>query len=159
MPLTLGLQIAAISSRAWCVSRIYGWRFAAFSPLRTFWANAINSTATILACRDYLLAWRSGRNPSWRKTDHSYPTKQMAAEGGWIEPRDVDLQAARALPAHVSRRWRVLPFRVVSGNLFVASAEPPTDRLIEELSQFTRLEIHLRLVTVENYEELAGRLL
>ncbi|MCX6620107.1 MAG: glycosyl transferase family protein [Acidobacteria bacterium] len=157
--ITLSMQAIAMASRCLLVARIYGWGFAAWAPLRTIHANAINCTATILAVRDYVRARRTGQTLRWRKTEHAYPMKEVSIETAWLHPHEVDVRAAHALPAHVSRRWQVLPFRVVSGNLFLASPEQPDETMRCDVRRFTRLEIHLRRVSRENFEELARRLL
>ena len=66
---------------------------------------------------------------------------------------------ARALPRRVVRDWRVLPFRIASGNMFLASPEIPTDDLTRVLRGFTRLSLRFHLVTPQNFEELAESLL
>ena len=154
----LGLQAVAMLSRALLVARFYGWGFAACSPLRAIYANAINCTATVLALWDYVKARRTGERLSWRKTDHAYPMKEASIETGWLHPHEVDPRAAYALPADVVRRWRVLPFRVVSGSLYLASPEHPNETMCSDVRRFTRLEIQLRQVSPENFDELAGNL-
>ena len=62
---------------------------------------------------------------------------------------------ARALPRRVVRDWKVLPFRIASGSLFLASPEVPTDELSQVLRGFTRLSLRFHLVTPRNFEELA----
>lgn len=154
----IGLQVAAVLCRAIPVARFYGWRFAAFSPLRAIYANVLNCTATVMALRDYICAWRSGRRMSWRKTEHAYPIKGTGRESGWLHPFEVDPGAAYALPAHIIRRWRVLPFRVAAGSLFLASPGCPDETMRSEVRRFTNLEIQVRLVSAENFEQLAAGL-
>ncbi len=60
----------------------------------------------------------------------------------------------RSFPAAVSRRWQVLPFKVVAGSLHVAGPEPPTDEMQEELRTFSSMEIRFQLVTPTEFEEL-----
>lgn len=66
--LALRLLVRAASS-----ARIYGWAFAALSPLRMLWGNWINFHSTVLA----LVAWLRSRllkHPlTWVKTAHVYP--------------------------------------------------------------------------------------
>lgn len=76
-----------------------------------------------------------------------------------LRPEDVPPRVARALPANLVRRWKVLPFRVAHGNLFVAGPEPPTRSLEEELRKFTRLELRFHLVTPSEFERVRTALI
>ena len=76
-----------------------------------------------------------------------------------LRPEDIAPAIARSLPAALMRRWKVLPFRVASGNLFVASPEIPCEQLERELRRHTRLEIRFHLVTPGDFRRLAGSLL
>jgi len=71
----------------------------------------------------------------------------------------VDLRIARALPEHVARRWRVVPFQVVEGRLYVAGPDAPAVEMNESLREFTALEIRFHLVTPAKFEELTSALL
>jgi adsorption protein B len=84
---------------------------------------------------------------------------QHSLPAGRLEPWIINSNVARALPRRVVRDWRVLPFRVSSGNLFLASPEIPTDDLTRVLRGFTRLSPRFHLVTPRNFEELAASLL
>jgi len=68
---------------------------------------------------------------------------------------EISESATRAVPQEVSRRRRVLPFRVVAGQLFVAGPELPSDEMTEELQRCSRLEVRFHLVTPTDFEELA----
>ena len=83
---------------------------------------------------------------------------QQGLPAGPIEPGDVSPNAARALPMHVMRSWRVLPFRIASGNLHLATPEVPTDEMARELRGFTGLEVRFQLVTTGNFEKLLNLL-
>ena len=72
---------------------------------------------------------------------------------------DVPRQIARALPEHVAQRWRVLPFQVSEGRLFVAGPEAPAAEMTESLREFTSLEVRFHLVTPAKFEELTKALL
>ncbi len=63
--------------------------------------------------------------------------------------------ATRALPAHVARRWKVLPYRVALGQLHLLTSEVPTEEMTRELESITGLEIRFRLVRPRDLEELA----
>jgi bacteriophage N4 adsorption protein B len=84
---------------------------------------------------------------------------QQSLPSGRLEPWVISSNVARALPRRVVRDWRVLPFRISSGNMFLASPEIPTDDLTRILRGFTRLSLRFHLVTPQNFEELADSLL
>jgi hypothetical protein len=54
---------------------------------------------------------------------------QQSVPAGRLEPWVISTNVARSLPRRVVRDWKVLPFRISSGNLFLASPEIPTDEL------------------------------
>ena len=74
---------------------------------------------------------------------------------GHVTPRDVQRNASRALPARFAREWKILPFKILSGSLFLAAAEPPDEQLLHQLGRLTRLQIRFQLVTATNFETLA----
>jgi adsorption protein B len=76
-----------------------------------------------------------------------------------VDPKDVSARVARALPGKVAREWRVLPFRVQEGRLFVAGPDLPRPGMIEALRSFTALEIRFHLVTPSAFERLTAALL
>ena len=84
---------------------------------------------------------------------------QQSLPVGRLEPLDISTNVARALPKHVVRDWRVLPFRIAAGSMFLASPEIPTDELSRTVSGFTRLALRFHLVTPSNFQELADSLL
>jgi len=84
---------------------------------------------------------------------------QQSLPAGRLEPLDISTKVARALPKHVIRDWRVLPFRIAAGSMFLASPEIPTDELSRIVSGFTRLALRFHLVTPSNFQELADSLL
>jgi hypothetical protein len=61
---------------------------------------------------------------------------------------------ARALPAEVSRRWKVLGFKVADGELFIAGPNVPSEAMSADLRRFSSLEIRFHLVTPQNFEDL-----
>jgi hypothetical protein len=63
--------------------------------------------------------------------------------------------ATRALPASIARKWKVLPFRVASGELFLAGPELPSDEMTADLRNFSRLNIRYHLVTPDEFERMA----
>ncbi len=217
MASTMLLQLVHTGVRTWCTARVYGWRFAAWAPLRTLTGNYINFRATLGAIGRYAAArWR--RRPLvWLKTDHTYPfapqtsrpltlnevliASKLVADGdlaraeetkpddqkledfllagGWlseeqlygalsvaarlplarVEPWRVRRHVARAFPQHIVDRWRVLPFRVAGGYLWVASAAAPEAELREQIEKLTRLPVRFQLVTPSNFEMLRQELL
>jgi adsorption protein B len=214
----LGLQMLHTSIRVWCCSRIYGWKFAAFVPVRVIAGNWINGLANCRAIHAYTVAKWHGRPLRWAKTEHAYPNRaalvrdrrklgEVLVGGGWVtaeqrdtalstlapgqrlgeyllaqhmiteedlytalslqnnleysmpEPAAVSLPVTRALPAAVAKKWRVLPFRISAGELYVAGSELPGDEMQKEIRQFSSLEIRFQLVTPSEYAELAAQYL
>lgn len=84
---------------------------------------------------------------------------QQSLPAGRLEPWVISRQVARALPRRVMNDWRIMPFRIAAGNMFLASPEIPTDDLTRVLRGFTRLSLRFQLVTPANFEELAASLL
>lgn len=72
---------------------------------------------------------------------------------------EVDRLATRAFPAETARRWKVMPYRVATGQLWVVTAEVPSDEMTRELASLSALEIRFRLVRPWEFEELAGEYL
>jgi adsorption protein B len=75
------LSIVQLSIRANCCARVYGWRMAAWVPLRTVWANQVNGLATIVALGQFVRARLRRRGLAWRKTEHVYPAYRGALNG------------------------------------------------------------------------------
>ena len=67
----------------------------------------------------------------------------------------VSVPVTRSLPADVARRWRVLPFRIAGGELYVAGSELPGEHMQSDIRNFSSLEIRFHLVTPTEFEELA----
>ena len=74
---TLAFAIVQVAIRAWSSARIYGWRFAAATPLRVAWGNVVNCVATVTAIRQFADACLRHRAMAWRKTDHVYPRPRL----------------------------------------------------------------------------------
>ncbi len=162
---TLACQAFRMLVRAGCTARLYGWTFALGVPLRASWANWMNAIATMIAVFRYARN-RLLRQPHvWLKTEHTYPALQArgpllpAPVFQEVDPNTVRRPAARALPQSVVRRWKVLPFKVADGRMFLATPETPPVALARELQRFTRLEVRFQLVSAENYDELTRLLL
>src|SRR5581483_6828791 len=58
---------------------------------------------------------------------------QQSLPAGRLEPWVISSSVARSLPLQVIRSWKVLPFRIASGNMYLASPEIPTDELSQTL--------------------------
>ena len=84
---------------------------------------------------------------------------QQSLPAGRLEPREIGSRVARSLPLHIVRDWKVLPYRISSGSIFLASPEVPTDELTRTLRLFTKLSPRFHLVTPENFELLTQALL
>jgi adsorption protein B len=76
-----------------------------------------------------------------------------------IEPEAVSPQVAHALPIRTAREWKVLPFRVAEGSLFLAGPEIPSVEMSRALQGFTALELKFHLVTPDEFEVLSSALL
>ncbi len=155
----LASQTFRLLVRGACSARIYGWAFASGVPVRAVAGNWINASATVLAVLRYAHARLRSRSHAWLKTEHTYPAIETASRPGLaaaepVDPALVQRRVARALPAHAVERWRVLPFRVAEGSMFLATPEEPPARLKRELARFTGLDIQFQLVPAENFEEL-----
>ena len=79
---------------------------------------------------------------------------QQSVPAGRIPPIEISPRVARSLPREVVRQWKVLPYRVSAGNLFLASPEIPTDEMSLALRAFTRMSLRFQLVTPAHFEEL-----
>jgi adsorption protein B len=76
-----------------------------------------------------------------------------------VAAADVPLRVARALPRHAVERWRVLPFRVVEGSLYVASPDLPSPAMTAALQQWSALPMRFHLMTSAEFEKLSEALL
>ena len=76
-----------------------------------------------------------------------------------IEAAQVPRHVARTLPKPVARAWRVLPFQVSEGNLFLAGPDLPTAAMAAAIGSFTALEIRFHLMAPSEYQKLADALL
>jgi adsorption protein B len=83
---------------------------------------------------------------------------QSGVPSARIDPRRVRPHVARTLPAHVEKRFGIVPFSVEDGRLLVAGASVPPPIVFDELKSFTRLPIEFQLVTKRNYMELQALL-
>ncbi|MBZ5579471.1 MAG: glycosyl transferase family protein [Acidobacteriia bacterium] len=72
-----GMALLQIGVRISLSARIYGAAFAAATPLRILWGNAVNGAATAEAVRLYAAARIRRRALAWRKTEHVYPVNPL----------------------------------------------------------------------------------
>src|SRR6185312_8248494 len=84
---------------------------------------------------------------------------QNRLEVGTPAPSDISIAVTRSLPAALARRWRVLPFRIAAGELYLAGPELPDEEMQQEIRRFSSLEIRFHLVTPGEYDKLAARFL
>lgn len=78
---------------------------------------------------------------------------------GIPDRRHVTPAVTRSLPSRVARKWKVLPFKIAGGEMFVAGSELPDAAMRGELKKFSSLEIRFHLVTPVEFELLAERYL
>ncbi len=94
--ITAFLQAIAIMVRMGCSARVYGWRFAVLTPIRTVWANWINCIATSLAAFRYAQARLRHIPLVWVKTEHLYPSQATLRD---LRLADNDVASAGPSPA------------------------------------------------------------
>jgi adsorption protein B len=160
-PATLVMQAHRLLVRAACSARIYGWAFATGVPIRAIWANWMNAAATIIAVFNYVRARLLRQPQAWLKTEHTYPavTRPQVLTPVDVAPQTVRRETARSLPLHIVRRWNVLPVGVGAGQMTLATPQPPSETLEEDLRRFTRLTARYQLVSPSNFERLTLELL
>ena len=71
-----------------------------------------------------------------------------------IAPEAVPRRVARSLPASVTTKWKVLPFRVQHGRLDVAGPELPGTDFETDLRRHTSLEIRFHLIHADEVSEI-----
>ncbi len=201
-----------------CTTRVYGWKFAVWLPVRILWANMINFCAAGKAIYGYVASKVRGVPLRWLKTEHAYPNRavlistrrslgEILVSSGYVttgdleravstqppgvrigehlvslgklseedlyqalglqndlpagrpDPDTISPEVTRAIPADLARRWRVLPFQVVAGQLYVASPEAPTEQMLNDLRQFWPLEMRFHLVHPSAFKELMAEYL
>ncbi len=76
-----------------------------------------------------------------------------------VDAADVPSGVARALPAPVARQWRVLPFKIAEGGLFLAGPELPLPAMMAAIRPFTALEVRFHLMAPSEFQKLADALL
>lgn len=93
--------------------------------------------------------------------DHLYEalSLQQSVPAVRLRPVEVRPAIARSLPLSVIRKWRIVPYRVELGSLYLASPEIPADELNAVLRAFTRMAPRFQLITPANFDELTHALL
>ena len=74
-------------------------------------------------------------------------------------PADVHRPATRLLPAAAARRWRVVPYRVDLGQLYLATDEVPSEEMTRDLTRLSSLSLRFRLVRPGDLERLMAQYL
>ena len=76
-----------------------------------------------------------------------------------VAPAEVSRRVARCLPGAMLKHFKVVPYKIEAGNLFLAGPDIPVSGMAASLKRFTRLEIRFHFVTATNYSELTHTLL
>jgi adsorption protein B len=119
------LSVFQMAYRASASARVYGWRFAALSPLRTLWGNLVNCAATFAAIHQFVEARLRRRPLAWCKTDHVYPQPRLGEL----------LVRLRAVPMHeVEDAAMCQPKGVRLGEYLVKLRKVSEDSLYQALS-------------------------
>jgi adsorption protein B len=84
---------------------------------------------------------------------------QNQLELGKPAPEHISPQVTRALPTSIARKWRVLPFRIAAGELYLAGSELPGEAMQNEIRRFSTLDIRFRLITPTEFNEMASEYL
>ncbi|MBI3665445.1 MAG: phage adsorption protein NrfB [Acidobacteria bacterium] len=72
-----GMIFVRLGSRAFYVWKVYGWKHALISPVRSVWGNVINFSANLRALGLLTGARLRHQQLHWLKTDHSYPSRGL----------------------------------------------------------------------------------
>lgn len=102
---TLALQAIHVAARACCSANLYGWRFAAWVPVRAVYGNWLNTVCTVTASFRYLRARLLRRPLVWVKTEHAYPSRvallphkrpleEILADSGYLSEESLALARA-----------------------------------------------------------------
>jgi bacteriophage N4 adsorption protein B len=75
-----------------------------------------------------------------------------------IDPASVDVRLARCFPRDLLEAWQLLPLRLDSRTILLATPEIPRDNLLPLLSQYTHRDLVFQLITPTNYRSLQGSL-
>jgi bacteriophage N4 adsorption protein B len=75
-----------------------------------------------------------------------------------VNPDMVRAKTLRALPLHLVKHHRLIPFALESGRLKVAGSEAPTPEVCAQVSEFATLPVEFHLVTERTFFTLCERL-
>jgi type IV pilus assembly protein PilB len=78
---------------------------------------------------------------------------------GKPDPDSVSIAVTRALPRSLAKKWRVLPFRIAAGELYVAGSDVPGHEMQQDIRRFSSLDLRFHLVTESEFDELARQYL
>jgi adsorption protein B len=150
------LQIVHVSVRAACVWRWFGAAMALTVPFRQIYADALNICAAMAAMHRYLRSKWTGEPLKWFKTAHVYPSREALTQ-----PRTglaISRNAFRAIPLAVTRKWNVIPFAIVDGELQAGSIQTPDPKAQSELRRFTSLDVRIHVMSPDDYAALEAAL-
>ncbi len=68
---------------------------------------------------------------------------------------EIVVAVTRILPAQLARELKVLPFRIVAGQLYMAGIDLPDAQTLERIAAFCSLSIRFHLVMPEEFAELS----
>jgi len=71
--LNFGFMLNRAFQRVFCTARVYGWRVAAFAPVRIPISNLINAGASFRAFQQFAVHKYTGKLLAWSKTEHELP--------------------------------------------------------------------------------------
>ena len=139
---TLGISLLQVMVRAHCSARIYGWRFAAASPLRIFWGNLLNCAATVAALREFMGAHLEHRALPWNKTEHAYPAHRTPEQG---RPRlgEVLMEMNYVSTGQLEAALREVPEGLRIGEYLLQSQQISKEHLYRALSFQTLIPLGL----------------
>ena len=70
-------------------------------------------------------------------------------------PLSIPAKIARALPVHLIRDWKVIPFAIDEHGLQLCTPEPPSEELAALLRKHTRLPVRFHLLPATRFAELS----
>ena len=73
---------------------------------------------------------------------------------GRPEMDSIASEVTRSIPAQIARRWKVLPYRVVAGELYVASPEVPNEQMAQAVKEFWPHETRFQLVSPREFNQM-----
>ena len=105
LPLTAGFGVLLCCVRAGCAASVYGWGFAAWSPLRSLLGNLLNTMASLGALQRFIRSVVTGQPLVWLKTEHAYPN--LAALESYKPTLESILLANGAVQAEALREAQI----------------------------------------------------